>query len=500
MINDAAKAKLIDADRGAKLASHIRPLASFYSGLICLFFLIAVVAPFAILASDGNNIRIAGFVFREAAWYVLLGLICLWIPKRLLALVAALGGLTFFLYGLVLSLGGLFTLALDLSNAANNLPFGSKNAIVTSSLLFVSGVLFCAISLKLILFGLLTLFSSSDVLKMAFLPIPPIYRPDRLFGYVIGLDSRHYLGRGLPVAYSAIIFPLRLISGAGAGLVAFSFLAFPAVLTAWHELDCSSQPSFIPYTPCRILDEVPGIGAGDAYIIFFLTLTMGGLVAMGIASWSSLIFDGLSNSNAEARRKKDGRPGILFLRSFSDDRVIISRSRMIQFISFRRRPIDLDELLESRFGGFGPNVALGYSAGRQIGASRIETDDASWQQKVIEEVGSARLIVLVIGNSTGVLWEMKTIIETGALQKTFLVVPPNLSLAGLFEFVGRFPELSELLLAERNANRAIGLFFYQNKPIVFVGSKRNSEAFEAIANYVCKFALKNRFLDAENSL
>jgi hypothetical protein len=105
--------------------------------------------------------------------------------------------------------------------------------------------------------------------------------------------------------------------------------------------------------------------------------------------------------------KKDIRPIVLFLRSFEDDSGIKLRARATngRILPERLIRISFEEIVTDHLWGYGPVLAIGNprakSEATPLGAARDYVGDSDWQQKVIELVHKAAMIVVVAGRTEG---------------------------------------------------------------------------------------------------
>lgn len=91
--------------------------------------------------------------------------------------------------------------------------------------------------------------------------------------------------------------------------------------------------------------------------------------------------------------RKDKRPPVLYLRPFSSDGE--------QF----------EPLLSRLVHSIGPFVAAGKpgEALTTIGADRVYINPASWKTKVADLIKNSRLVILRMGESEGLLWELEQV-------------------------------------------------------------------------------------------
>lgn len=124
------------------------------------------------------------------------------------------------------------------------------------------------------------------------------------------------------------------------------------------------------------------------------------------------------------------RPPILFLRSFADDQLRFKRrpwdlvGRWFDLWSFRR---NADEMLIDEMAQYGPVVALGQPGEKRVpfGAARYYAEHADWQALITETARRAQTIVIVAGDSPGVLWEFELLAKEGLVDRTVLLFRPG---------------------------------------------------------------------------
>ena len=149
--------------------------------------------------------------------------------------------------------------------------------------------------------------------------------------------------------------------------------------------------------------------------------------------------------DANEALKHDPRPPVLYLRSFQDDLELLGDSAGLflqvgsgapstklegaRAQAFRRilqtGQGRLEESLAWDVRGIGPFVAIGAptEALPQLGAARAYLSDDTWQSTVIRWVDLAGLIILAIGPTEWIRWELDTIVERDALSKLIILMP-----------------------------------------------------------------------------
>jgi len=129
-------------------------------------------------------------------------------------------------------------------------------------------------------------------------------------------------------------------------------------------------------------------------------------------------------------QRRDPRPPVLFLRPFVMDTIplasrpfsLLDRIYNVPVLSSTLDAVVLDEGSER-----GPVVAVGdpRDPPPAYGASRGYFEHHAWQDAVARLAAEAQVIVLVMGRSEGVVWEMNLVVGAGHLNKTLFVMPPD---------------------------------------------------------------------------
>ena len=137
--------------------------------------------------------------------------------------------------------------------------------------------------------------------------------------------------------------------------------------------------------------------------------------------------------NADEIRKFDNRPPILFLRSFADDQIslhTIHRSRHIKLLQIFDSGVHistLDELLVQRYSYIGPVIAIGNPKNPipPLGASRKYVEGMGWEEIAISLMRQSAIIVIVVGDTESLLWEVHQVGLLGLHRKAIFVMPPD---------------------------------------------------------------------------
>jgi hypothetical protein len=86
---------------------------------------------------------------------------------------------------------------------------------------------------------------------------------------------------------------------------------------------------------------------------------------------------------------------------------------------------DLETMLAYSIAPTLPLLALG-KPGEHLGAGRIQTTDAHWQEEILRLMQCSRLILIIPSHRAGTLWEIATLRNGGFLDKTIFIMPPEL--------------------------------------------------------------------------
>jgi hypothetical protein len=188
-----------------------------------------------------------------------------------------------------------------------------------------------------------------------------------------------------------------------------------------------------------------------------------------------------------ALMKRDSRPIVLYLRSFQDDSQIKLRARAAngRILPERLVKIPFEEVVTDHLWGYGPVLAIGDPRMKfkrtPLGAARDYVDDSSWQQKVIELVQDAAMIVIVAGGTEGLAWEIDTIAKLGLVWKLVLLLPP----VGVQELQARWQALamhvgSNVLPPQIDFACVRAVIFPKGKAALIAGKKRDDWTYEAV--------------------
>ncbi len=117
----------------------------------------------------------------------------------------------------------------------------------------------------------------------------------------------------------------------------------------------------------------------------------------------------------------------LYLRTFGvTGNLPLEQSSEAERLLFGQPHLDFERLLAHAAESDAPLVALGKPE-EHVGAGRILTDDATWEQKILRLAEHAVNIFVIPSSRPGTAWEIDMIVCNGLWSKTVFLMPPALS-------------------------------------------------------------------------
>ncbi len=188
-----------------------------------------------------------------------------------------------------------------------------------------------------------------------------------------------------------------------------------------------------------LLEDGPAVGPGFDASDLSVAVSLAGIVLVVVAwrLWRrSRQHEAL---DADEAMSLDPRPPVLYLRSFVDDgqAMLDGDLSLPQRLMGRLLPMSPEQELAAILGRVGPLVAIGKPGEPlpELGAARLYVAHDRWQAKVIELMRRARLVVVRVGSSPGVLWEIERALDSLPRQRLVLAVLGGASVAS--ELVAR---------------------------------------------------------------
>jgi hypothetical protein len=133
---------------------------------------------------------------------------------------------------------------------------------------------------------------------------------------------------------------------------------------------------------------------------------------------------------AAAIRALDSRAPVLYLRPFSDEKLRIpahgANRRALVERYLGRRTDRFEEVIVWHLWKFGPVVSVGKPGDKltPLGSAREYLSDDTWRQHIDVQMVEASLIVVQVGRSAGIGWEIYRLRHLGLDEKALFVIPP----------------------------------------------------------------------------
>ena len=126
--------------------------------------------------------------------------------------------------------------------------------------------------------------------------------------------------------------------------------------------------------------------------------------------------------------RADGRPPVLYLRSFVDDAAAAANPVWKAFISMEAWTTSMtgeEEQVAEVMNEIGPFVAIGKPGSKlpDLGAARMYVGDSEWQSTVLDLTQRCRLVVFRLGNTPGFWWEIQNVVGMIPPEKIVFLLP-----------------------------------------------------------------------------
>ena len=119
----------------------------------------------------------------------------------------------------------------------------------------------------------------------------------------------------------------------------------------------------------------------------------------------------------------DDRPRVLYLRSFDADKVDYPDDKTMWYPGY---PVSFEEEISEALWEVGPPEAVAEPDKEQpLGFIRSELEDADWKPQVTKRLEEASLVVVLIGETQGLLWEVREALQTVEPERLLLAIPPK---------------------------------------------------------------------------
>jgi hypothetical protein len=213
------------------------------------------------------------------------------------------------------------------------------------------------------------------------------------------------------------------VGGVAGGAVALALLVLGLGLASTGLAGLTFGPSLSGLERSQSLGVEPTVLDVGTLVLGVLLLVIGGFSVRLARKWGRV--------SAERLRARDPRPPVLYLRSFEDDDLVLpavlsARRPFLELFAVRGSD-PFEESIAWQVSAYGPVVAIG-RPGRSIaslGAARDLLPDDVWRTGVSERMAAAGAIIVTIGSTDGLRWEMAQLVSGGYLDRTVFVVPPT---------------------------------------------------------------------------
>lgn len=181
---------------------------------------------------------------------------------------------------------------------------------------------------------------------------------------------------------------------------------------------------------------IPFLLSGAALTIIGIALvaTGAGLVGFGLGCFILSIgarhlvnFRRASSIAAEQLRQVDWRPPVVLIRSFGDDGLKVKSFSLFNPIrALARVGIGFEEFVARHLSRVGPVIAITGESNElaPIGAARHVADETSWRDRILTLFDEARVVVVIVGETPSLIWEIGEALANGHGPKLIFLFPP----------------------------------------------------------------------------
>jgi hypothetical protein len=154
---------------------------------------------------------------------------------------------------------------------------------------------------------------------------------------------------------------------------------------------------------------------------------------LGLASTTSRLAQRLRLVARDRTQEHGWRASVLYLRTFDDDHRLLAAGGPAgraanEVFTFRAR-VPYEEIVVRELDRYGGVAAIAEPDAPRfylpLGASRKRLSDDDWRAGVVTRMEDAALVVIAIGSTDGLLWELEAATRNGHLDRVLLVVPPD---------------------------------------------------------------------------
>jgi hypothetical protein len=247
----------------------------------------------------------------------------------------------------------------------------------------------------------------------------------------------------------------------------------------------------------------PGPQSNDtAYLMGWNTFQL--VMGLAVMIWMAKLYRrGRRHAMVSGDRllKKDHLDLVLYLRAFLDDSTIKMWARINDGRIFLERfiKISFEELVTDHLWRYGPVVAIGdpHTEGKLVplGAARdfVPNDkNDPWKKHAADLMQKASIIVAVIHQTDGFLWEINTIVALGFKSKLVLLLPPIKAqdLVARWDYLVNHVKGTELP-QHIDLEHARAVMFLEDQVVVITARERNDWTYETVLDNAAELILGN---------
>jgi hypothetical protein len=133
---------------------------------------------------------------------------------------------------------------------------------------------------------------------------------------------------------------------------------------------------------------------------------------------------GLALPQACELRGWDARRPIIMARSFADDSQTVAHTTTDPWD--RSGTARLEQIVAAQLAAYGPVIAIGApGSAPQAGAAKDYFEGEEWRRTILDWIDESLLVVGIVAGTTGLRWELASLLERNQAGKLLLLVPPG---------------------------------------------------------------------------
>ena len=160
------------------------------------------------------------------------------------------------------------------------------------------------------------------------------------------------------------------------------------------------------------------------HLLILMWSSVNGLVREIFRNWLRRI-----RAPAHNVEQKSDTPPALLLRTFSDDETVVQNRHPLLswFFGMTDGTVRIEEVVVSSVSALGPIVTLDNPnmATQPLGAARVGPLKQEWKLTVAQKLRKARAVVVLLGKTNSMSWELEQIFANGLEDKLILICPPS---------------------------------------------------------------------------